>query len=71
MSWKASHEHDSKGETAKIGSTHFDIYHTDKSGNRDQPHHTDVKISGESHSIYARCPSVQVVMSVFLPPKLL
>lgn len=48
--WKASNEHPSEGKTAKIGSSHFDVYHTDKSGNRDQPHHTDVKISGSPHS---------------------
>ena len=49
MGWKASKEHESKGETTKIGPTHFDVYHTDDSGNRDQPHHTDLKISGSPH----------------------
>lgn len=49
MGHKASYEHPSKGETAKIGSTHFDVYSTDERGERNEPHYTDVKISGEPH----------------------
>jgi len=49
MAWKASKEHESKGKTEKIGPTHFDVYHTDDSGQRDQSHDTDIKISGTSH----------------------
>jgi len=46
MGWKPSKSH--KGKDSRIGK-HFDVYHTDKSGKRDQPHYKDVKISGESH----------------------
>jgi len=46
MPWKTSNEHESKGETAKIGPTHTDSYHTDESGKRDRPHSEDVKVSG-------------------------
>jgi len=49
MGWKASKEHESKGGTKRIGRTHFDVYHTDDSGRRDQPHRSDIKISGSPH----------------------
>ncbi len=52
MSWKTSKEHPTKGSDeyrGKLGSTHTDTYHTDKSGNRDQPHTSDIKVSGAKH----------------------
>jgi hypothetical protein len=48
--WKASKSHKSKGKTSRIGSRHFDVYHTNKAGKRDQSHSKDFKISGDPHS---------------------
>ena len=39
-------KHPSTGKTTRIGPTHTDTYHTDNSGKRDRPHHTDLKVSG-------------------------
>ena len=45
MPWKASKSHESKSMSGK----HFDAYHVDSSGNRDQAKSSDVHISGSSH----------------------
>lgn len=47
MGWKASKPH--KSSKTMEGKEHFDVYQTDKTGKRDQPHREDVKISGEPH----------------------
>jgi hypothetical protein len=41
MAWKSSKPHD--GSDTRIG-RHIDVYHTDASGKRDQPHSSDMKI---------------------------
>jgi len=45
VGWKTSKPHQSKGETAKIGEQHVDVYHTNDAGKRNQSHHQDYKVS--------------------------
>jgi len=49
MSWKTGQEHPSKGSNERIGPTHTDTYHTNEAGKRDQPHSSDLKVSGSKH----------------------
>ena len=49
MGWFQSKEHTTKGDDKYrnvLGPTHTDVYHVDSAGKRDQPHDTDMKISG-------------------------
>jgi len=52
MGWFTSKEHETKGDDkykSTLGKTHTDTYHTDSSGERDQPHSTDLKVSGPKY----------------------
>jgi hypothetical protein len=46
MGWKTGNEHPSTGSGARVGLTHTDTYHTNAAGKRDQPHGSDLKVSG-------------------------
>lgn len=52
MGWKASDEHSGKKADERggwpAGFSHKDVYHTDEKGERDRPHHEDMKISFDS-----------------------
>jgi len=44
MGWKSSKSHNSK---SMGGKRHYDVYHVDSNGKRDQSKRTDMKISGD------------------------
>jgi len=46
--WVPSDPHSSRSTLE--GGRHFDVYHVDSDGKRDQGHDTDYKISGDPHS---------------------
>ncbi len=50
-SWKSSNPHE--GKDGRIG-RHIDVYHTDESGKRDEPHSKDIKISYDKDKPFVR-----------------
>ena len=51
MPWKTGREHPTnESQKPILGPTHTDTYHTNDAGKRDQPHNTDLKISGPKHA---------------------